>query len=80
MADKVIYIKSDPATHKTDAPVIALKLNEIGYWPIYTRATPEELNGPNVTPEIALSAEMGSMFGWDIPGAKAARDYLEKAE
>lgn len=54
-------------------PVIALVYGESGYRPIYTSLTPADLNA-NVTPEEVRSAVWGSMFGWDVPGAKLAAD------
>jgi hypothetical protein len=79
MADKFrFYIKRpDYMSHQTDAPVIALHFGEIGFYPIYTRATVERLNAPDVTPAILESAEAASHFGWHCEGAKDAREYVK---
>jgi hypothetical protein len=75
----VIYVDPKAAfvNWQTDAPVIALKYSEKGFYPIYTQAKVEDLNPPDVTQAIRESAIMGSMFGWDVPGADLAREYLE---
>lgn len=66
-------------THHTDAPVIAVKFMETGYWPIHTRASPDDLNLPGVTEEIIEATLIGSMFGWDAPGAEPAKRFFEEA-
>lgn len=68
--------------HNTDAPVVAVKFGERGYYPIYTKLTAEELNASRAqyTPEELESAVIGSMFGWTVPGARAARAAFEKRE
>lgn len=75
-----IFVSTHDPDHgyafSTDAPVVAIKYGESGYYPIYTRATADSLNGDAVTPDIMLSAIVGSMFGWDVPGAKDARDFF----
>lgn len=76
-----IYIESkDAAFIQTDAQIIAVKKNEIGYWPIYTRATAAALNREVVTPEIVESALCASMYGWTVPGAKPALEYFHSAD
>lgn len=70
--------------HQTDAPVAAVKAWERGFYPIYTKATPETLNAPRGwTPEVLEAAHLGSLCGWNCPGARAAVDAvlaIEKAE
>jgi hypothetical protein len=73
---KVIYANPSQAHVETNAPVIAIKFLESGYFPIYTSATPKELNGPNVTDQIIESAVIGSMFGWQVPGSSLAVEYF----
>lgn len=68
------------AQHQTTAPVVAVKLGESGFYPIYTAATPEDLNDGAVAKDIVMSAVTGSMFGWDVPGAKKAVDYFKAME
>ena len=79
MAKDIIYVdpKQVHVEHQTDAPVIAVKLNELGFYPIYTQASPADLNGAEVAPEIVESAIIGSMFGWNVLGAQAARAFME---
>jgi hypothetical protein len=50
-------------------PVIAVKRGESGYYPIYTHLTADELNKGKVTPPQREAMLIGSMFGWDVPGA-----------
>jgi len=51
-------------------PVICIHRGEMGYTPIYTKATADELNAARgVTEAQAEAMLMGSMFGWDTPGA-----------
>jgi hypothetical protein len=56
-----------------DAPVIAVKRGQAGYYPIHTRKTADELNrieGVSLAQREAMLA--GSMFGWG--GAAADPD------
>lgn len=54
----------------TDAPVIAFKRGEKGYYPVMTPATAAELNANKGTTLAQVEAmHMGSLFGWDVPGA-----------
>lgn len=69
------YRKRPDYITQTDAPVICYKLGETGFWPIYTKKDVTDLNWDGVTEEILESAEIGSMFGWDVPGAKLAKDF-----
>lgn len=72
-----IFIPADQVPQSGIAtPLIAVKFLESGFYPVYTRSTAECLNGSDVTPEIMESAIIGSMFGWDVPGAKEARHYF----
>lgn len=57
--------------------VIAFRYQETGYWPIETTLDADALNDSDMTDEILLSAEMGSMFGWHVNGAKLAKAYAE---
>jgi hypothetical protein len=62
-----------------EAPIIAIKIGEEGYWPIYSKFSADQLNAQDVTPEIVESAVTGSMFGWGCPTAKAALQYAQIA-
>lgn len=56
----------------TEAPVIAFKKGENGYYPVFTDFTAAELNAgqtPQVTKAQAEAMYMGSLFGWDVPAA-----------
>lgn len=74
----ILYVTPKQACveHRTDAPIIAIKEGERGYYPIYSRATTEDLNHGVVSDEVIQSAVCASMFGWDIPAAKAVNDYF----
>lgn len=54
-----------------DAPqVICVKRGERGYYPIYTPLSADELNKrAGVTREQAEAMHIGSVVGWDVPGA-----------
>ncbi|WP_371380774.1 hypothetical protein [Sporomusa aerivorans] len=50
--------------------VIAIKREESGYYPIQSRATADELNQAiGVTKAQVKAMLVGSMLGWDVPGA-----------
>lgn len=76
--ETVIY--ADPVkfgVNSCQAKVIAIKIGEEGYYPIYGKFSAEELNADDVTPEIVESAVAGSMFGWGCPAAKAAVQFAD---
>lgn len=59
-----------------EPPILAIAYNEQGYSPIYTRLSAAELNERDgISAEVAEAFEVGSMFGWTVPGAKPARDW-----
>ena len=67
---ELVYI--DNSDHRVPgAPkIIAVKRGESGYFPIQTSLSVEDLNFPlNVTREQIEAMFIGSMFGWDVPGA-----------
>ena len=77
MKNTIFMVPTDgPIAHQTDAPVIAVKLGETGFYPVFTKLTPAELNERPVSTEVAHSALVASMFGWDCGAAKLARDFL----
>ena len=52
-------------------PVIAIKRGEMGYYPIFTRLSADELNASaGVTKTQAMAMHAGSMFGWNLPAAE----------
>ena len=62
------YIQSD--YNQAGAPVIAIKRGEMGFYPIFTHLTADELNAAiDVDKAQAQAMHVGSMFGWDVPGA-----------
>lgn len=76
---KIIYIENseDWGFFDTEAPIIALKYGEIGYYPIYSSASLLDLNGGEISPKIVEAAIYGSVFGWDTPIAKPAVQYFD---
>lgn len=57
-------------TYSTEAPIIAIERGEMGFKPIYSRKSADELNAAEgVTPEQRQAMLAGSMFGWHVPGA-----------
>jgi hypothetical protein len=80
MTTNTIYIPAAlaPYVDLKGAPLMAVKRGEKGYWPIWSRATAETLNGgPAATTEVLESALAASMCGWDVPAAKEANAYLD---
>ncbi|SKA18045.1 hypothetical protein SAMN02745126_04019 [Enhydrobacter aerosaccus] len=56
--------------------VILIKRGEEGYWPEHgmTVEEAERRNGLfNVTPAMRTAMQVGSMFGWHLPGADPER-------
>lgn len=78
--ERLIYIPNDPRFHtKTGVTVVGLKQGEIGYWPIYTTATAEELNGRPMTEAEINAAVTASMWGWhESELTKPILDWLAK--
>jgi hypothetical protein len=64
---------------ETDAPTIAVKLGEKGYWPVY-HPSHEELNERYASEAVLRSAVQASMFGWDAPIAREAIEWLAEAD
>lgn len=63
--------------HACDAPIIAIRYMERGFFPVYTRLKPEDLNTLDVNDEVIEAAIVGSMFGWHVPGAAPAAALCE---
>ena len=82
MSSVVFYATPSAACvqHQCDAPVIAIKAFERGFYPIYTKAQPCELNNERFSMEEIDAAIFGSMFGWNVPGAAAAVKAVERIE
>ncbi len=73
--EPTFFMVADPVLNCTDAPVVAIVVGEVGYFPIYTMKTADELNCGKLPDDVAEAAIAGSMFGWDCPGAAAAVAY-----
>ncbi|MDI1298605.1 hypothetical protein [Methylotenera sp.] len=66
---------------QTETKIVAFVYGEMGYWPVPIVGrdiTVSSLNYADMTDEILESAEVGSMFGWDLPLAQLAKDYAER--
>ena len=72
----IIFLNPDKAYHETNAPVIAVKVNEVGWWPIHTLSSVDSLNGGPLPPGVAQSALDASMFGWHCPAAEPVWDFI----
>jgi hypothetical protein len=79
---RIFYMPYDPKYHvdaPSDVTVIGVKQGEIGYWPIYTPASVEDLNGEPVNPELVMSATTASMWGWHRTElTKPILDWMDK--
>lgn len=54
----------------TPEPVLAVRRGALGFYPIYSRLSADELNRRRgVTRAQAEAMLVGSCFGWDVPGA-----------
>jgi hypothetical protein len=72
--------KGSCVEHSTDAPVFAVKAFERGFYPIYTKANAATLNGGAHSEEVLEAALVGSLCGWNVPGARPAALAVEAAE
>lgn len=79
--DVLLTLKKLPlqcfTTNRATGQTIGIRRGVMGYYPIVTPLTPEELN-VGVTKYQVTAMENGSMFGWEIPGADP--DYLEEMD
>ena len=58
----------------TTAPVIAVQRGKLGYVPIFTRRSADELNfALGITPAEREALFVGSIFGFEVPGADPER-------
>jgi hypothetical protein len=63
------------ATHPETGATICILRGHRGYWTCTTPHKPTYLNtrlDPPVTPAQAEAMLVGSLFGWDVPGANPA--------
>jgi hypothetical protein len=67
---KVAFIDNSHDKSPGVAPIIAVKRGEMGYYPIWTHCTVDELNESNgVTKAQCQAMHIGSMVGWHVPGS-----------
>jgi hypothetical protein len=67
--------------------VIIVRRGDVGYWPFRVKATEAEAEAycKHMNDWIGMDAgtveafQIGSMFGWDVPGAAKARAYVQPA-
>lgn len=53
--------------------LIAIKRGESGYYPIVSSVTADEFNARlNITKAQVMAMEIGSCFGWNVPGSYAS--------
>jgi hypothetical protein len=71
-------MKPYPDYHTTEAKVICLELGKSGYTEIFSEADVDDLNYCHIGVEVIESALAGSMFGWNIPAAKLAVDFMDE--
>lgn len=69
------FVAAENAFVDTTAPVICVVVGESGYYPIFTAETADTLNGSEIPEYVLTAAVIGSMFGWNVPGAKDAVQY-----
>lgn len=53
----------------TDGETIAVKKDEIGYWPMPGKDAAAYNEHQGITPAQVEAMRAGSMFGFDVPGA-----------
>lgn len=86
MTDKRKYVVFLPVNELDFTPtlpctIIAVEYKEKGYWAISARSSAQDLNeglfdeAPSM--DVMNAAIIGSVFGWDVPGAKRAKDFFE---
>jgi len=65
------------AINPSDHTVILIKRGEVGFWPS-PGMTAEAADAKNASMGLSYNErtamEMGSMFGWDVPGARPYKD------
>ena len=70
---EIAYVDHTWDKSPTAAPVLAVKRGESGFYPIRTTLTADELNEKAGVTEFQREAmQLGSMMGWDAPGAHPA--------
>lgn len=73
------YLQRHPKIHHNGTTdIVAVQVGEKGFWQIETQADVDTLNGGKLPKDVAEGALVGSMFGWDTPGARAAIEYANE--
>ncbi len=68
---RIAYVDNHDGIYGDEAPVIAIKRGESGYFPIHSTLTADELNAlEGVTPAQREAMLTGAMFGWHVSGAE----------
>lgn len=76
----VLFCTPSQAKVDTSAPVLAIRVGKLGYYPLERiHAHPDDLNPSGTTPAIIESAIAGSLFGWDCQAAQALSEKLALA-
>lgn len=71
---ETFFIDTKVFNISVDAPIVAVKPNELGYWPVQTEISADDLN-KGAPHDVLESAYVASMFGWNCPAAKKAAEY-----
>ena len=67
------------ARHLETGETIIITNGELGYHEHNGKLTMEQINtAVGATPEIVQAMFAGSMFGWDCPAAKAAKNISQR--
>lgn len=69
------YLPASVVAPGANCPVIAVKVGEVGYYPVFALVDFETLNGCEIPDDVLESALAGSMFGWDVEAAEAAIEF-----
>lgn len=77
------YVSNEWDKSPGAAPVLLVKRGEMGYWPVHTTRSADELNRELGVSEAQREAMYtGSLFGWHTPGAdpKRQEELIQRRE
>lgn len=78
---EVAFLDNSWDKSKGAPPVRAVKRGVLGYFAIFTRLSADELNkAAGVTPEQVEAMTIGSLVGWDAPGANPANHEWRRGD